>query len=201
MPTTNQNPDQIRWNQKYQKKGIETFDLTPSAWLSTHETLIQEQPRGRALDLACGNGRNALYLAKLGFQVDAFDISDVAVTWLNQKAANEGLPLTARVVDLETEELASNHYQVVTNFRYLQRDLFSSIQKALASGGLVFFETFFRAAIDCLGSKMPLPYVLDYNELLHAFLDLRILEYRESIETTASSLQKQALASLVAQKS
>lgn len=196
----NLSADQIRWNQKYLTKGKDALDWEPSDWLARHESLLIDQPKGRALDIACGNGRNAIYLAKLGFQVDAVDISDVAIEWLRQKAHEDNLPITSHITDLEKGNLPRGPYQVIVNFKYLQRDLFPLIKQALAPGGLLFFETLYRAAIDKLNSQMPRPYVLDYNELLHAFWNLHILEYREQIVDVPHTEKKQALACLIAQQ-
>src|SRR5438128_6254671 len=72
--------DRQRWNQRYQQ---EHYDFTPAVWLTSLEASIRpRRPGSRALDLASGGGRHALYLAGLGFTVDAWDISDVGLEYL-----------------------------------------------------------------------------------------------------------------------
>jgi len=58
-------------------------------------------PRGRALDIAIGNGRNAIYLARMGFQVEGVDASQEAVEEALARAASEGVSIQTRVEDLE----------------------------------------------------------------------------------------------------
>lgn len=194
------NPAQIRWNQKYLKKPLHDRNPQPSEWLRAHESLLKQQKKGVAFDMACGNGRNAFYLAALGFQVEAADISDVAIDWLTQQAEQQKASITPLQMDFEQTPLPTEKYQVLASFNYLQRNAFSALQRALAPGGLLFFETFSRDSIEVLGSTMNPDYVLDYNELLQAFSDLRILAYQETIRGSLEEGNPQAVASLVARK-
>ena len=66
-----------KWNKRYSARNIGQLKQRPSDWLVRHQPLLEKQPKGKALDIACGNGRNARFLANLGFEVDALDISDV----------------------------------------------------------------------------------------------------------------------------
>ena|SRR6266849_5232229 len=94
--------DRERWNRRYSAAEI---DARPSEWLLEHEALIRpRQPNLRALDLACGTGQNALYLARLGYQLDAWDISDVALDLLRAQleASGKSLQVAPRQVDLDT---------------------------------------------------------------------------------------------------
>lgn len=190
--------DRERWNARYRDRGPAAFGDAPSDWLKRHENLLEEQPRGRALDIACGNGRNARYLAGLGFEVDALDISEVAIDWLQERAATAGLPVHPRVTDLTHEPLPVGRYQIILNFNYLERSIFPSIGGALAPGGLLFFETFIRDQIDLFESRILPRYTLEHNELLRAFYSLRVLHYREGVFWEAAREKKRAVASLVA---
>src|SRR5437763_2642105 len=78
------------WNERHASA---IFNDEPAPWLVEHQELIEKEPRGRALDIACGGGRNALFLAELGFEVDALDISDVAIERVRRLAAGRGLPI------------------------------------------------------------------------------------------------------------
>lgn len=94
---------------------------------------------GRALDVACGTGRNALYLAELGWQVTAVDSSKVAIEILTERARELGVQVDARVADLETGEftIEPDSYDLIVNCCYLQRDLFPAIKAGVRIGGVV----------------------------------------------------------------
>ena len=195
-----QHPDKIKWNKKYAEKGLDSFEIRPAEWLRAHQPLLEGQEKGAALDLACGNGRHAFYLAQLGFEVDAVDISDVAISWLTQQARQQNLAVNPKIMDLSQDPLPEETYQVIVCFNYLERCLFPAIQQALVPRGLLFFETVYRDDIAILGSKMNPRFVLDYNELLNTFLNLRVLEYREQILYSQTLQKERAYASLIARK-
>jgi tellurite methyltransferase len=185
-----------RWNERRSQGGFEPFPDTPAQWLVDNDALLGTD--GRALDVACGDGRNALHLARLGFEVDAVDVSDVAIDGLRAAAPERAPAVRARVVDLEREPLPVDAYDVVLNFNYLQRDLFGALERALRPGGWLVFETLGRAHIDELGKRINPIYVLGDNELLHAFPGLRVRRYREGV--VARSCGPRGVASLVAQR-
>src|SRR4051812_24240131 len=86
-------------------------------------------PPGRALDLACGVGRNAIYLARLGWRVTAIDSSRTGIARLRERAA--GLDIETRVADLERGEfpIEPHGYDLICDFYYLQRSLFLEIRE------------------------------------------------------------------------
>ena len=172
---------------------------TPSSWLLKHEDLLKAQPKNLALDIACGSGRNALYLASLGFIVDAVDYSEAKLAMLKQQAKQLNLPIRTLLINLEKDPLPDKQYQVVLNFNYLQRDLFPTIKQVLLRGGLLFFETFTREHVTLLQNQMNPAYLLEPGELRRAFADLQILDYRETIVKSRTGKNK-AVASLVARK-
>lgn len=194
----NQHPDRKRWNDKYTKDGPPTYRKDPSEWLLAHEELLAKQPHGKALDVACGNGRNSFYLAELGFDVDAIDISDVAVEWLKGEAEKRKLPLRPRQANIETCELPSDTYQVIINFNFLERGIFPKLTRALAPKGLLVFETLTHDQIDILKKQFNREYALRKDELRHSFPELKTISYREEI--TADRGSEAAVASLVARK-
>jgi tellurite methyltransferase len=191
-----------RWNARYGERAFEPFPPTPGAWLVEHRDLLDEVSGAsgtrRALDVACGDGRDARYLAELGFEVDALDVSDIAVAALRAAAIARGLTVDARVHDLEREPLATAAYDVVVCMNYLQRDLFAALRDALAPGGLLFYETFARAHVEELGRRFNPAFVLDRNELLSTFSELYVLRYREGPAQRRGELR--GVASIVAQR-
>jgi tellurite methyltransferase len=195
-------PDEARekWNQRYAREPVAAFPDTPAEWLVEHRGLLEGRATaGRALDLACGDGRNARFLAELGFEVDAVDISDVVIARLTSAAEARGLSVRPRVADLERPaDLPVDHYDVIVNFNYLQRSLLGGLARALRPGGLLFFETFGRAQVDELGHDLRPEFVLGDNELLRAFGSLHVRHYLEGVAERSG--RPRGVASLVAER-
>jgi tellurite methyltransferase len=100
---------------------------------------VKDLKPGRALDLACGVGRNALWLAEHGWNVTAIDGSTAAIEILRERAAARGLEIDARVADLQKGELRieESAWDLVVICLYLQRDLFTPAKRGLAPGGVL----------------------------------------------------------------
>ena len=179
--------DQERWNKRYRMQPFRT----------NVEPIVQEYYKkaggNKALDIACGQGRNSVFLAKNGFLVDAVDLSDYALAQI-PKHPN----ITIIHSDLDNYLLPSNSYDLILNINYLNRNFFHQIKEALKPEGLVIFESFIIAHGDFDNPKNP-QYLLRKNELLHAFLSMEILYYREFIEQNLRG-EKTYVASLVARK-
>ena len=141
---------------------------------------------GNALDLACGNGRNSLFLAAKGFSVDAVDISMIATDRL--KAQNAKLNVIC--TDLDTWDCPPNHYDLIINIRFLDRRLFAIIQQGLKPGGVLIFESFLDGEADT--------YCLKHNELPEAFPSFKVIHYAE--QRIAHPGRFNQIASLVAIK-
>jgi tellurite methyltransferase len=119
------------WNRYYADPA--NFDLRPEPLLVQVAEML---PPGRALDLACGAGRNALYLARLGWHVAAVDSSPAALATLREQA--HGLPIDAHLADLEHGEfpIPPDSYHLICDILYLQRSLFPAIREGVVPGGL-----------------------------------------------------------------
>lgn len=161
-----------RWNERYRRDGDAAFGRDPSQWLVEQRSRLQTHRKGRALDLACGPGRNSLFLAELGFEVDAVDVSEVALEGLRANAARRRLRVHALRADLEADAFPDASYEVIVVFNFLLRSLFEPIERALAPGGLLVFETWRQ---DPGGRRR----ALDPGELLAAFPGLELLEHAE----------------------
>ncbi len=192
--------DRRKWDRKYRDKGPESFGSEPAEWLVAHRDLLTSEPRGRALDVACGTGRNAVYLARLGFTVDALDVSGVAIAWLKERVEREGLSVHPRRHDLTREPLPRREYRIVLNVNYLQRDLLAALKGVTAPGGLVVFETFTRPQAELPGGPRDPEHTLEAGELRRAFADFEVLDYREETLLPEDVRKARAVASLVARR-
>jgi len=175
--------DRKRWEDKHRE--VE-FLGEPARFL---EESFAHLPSGRALDLACGLGANALYLASRGFEVDALDWSIEGLSKLTLAARVRNLRVRALVCDVTRYPIPVSRYDVVICFRFLDRSLWQPMARALRPGGALLVETYTLRHLD-VRPKFPRPYCLEENELLDVFAKkLRVARYREiPSETTASIL-------------
>jgi 2-polyprenyl-3-methyl-5-hydroxy-6-metoxy-1,4-benzoquinol methylase len=149
-----------------------------AGWLVANRALLP--PSGRALDVACGRGRNAVWLAQQGFATTAIDRDPSAVAALEARAQRDGLPLTARAVDLETGavQLGEALYDVVVVVHYLHRALFPALRAALAPGGVLVYETF-TVAQASRGRPTNPAFLLEPGELPRLVAPLVVVAARE----------------------
>ena len=127
--------DADKWDARYQQ-GSHT-SRNPSPFLVSLSDSLPT--RGRALDVAGGVGRNALWLAARGLQVTLADVSAVGLSMAGERAAEAGLSLELLSVDLESEPLPAGPWDLVVKVLYFQPSLFPAILDALAPGGLLVF--------------------------------------------------------------
>ena len=152
-------------------------------------------PKGRLLDLAMGHGRNAVFLAEMGFEVEGIDISGDALDKARDLAEKNNVQIKTYHADLEGDNpIERNGYDVIICFNYLQRSLVPQIKEGLRNGGIIVYETFIIDQIQFGRPRNP-EYLLKYNELLHMFSDFRCLRYREGIVEN-----RKAVASIIAEK-
>jgi SAM-dependent methyltransferase len=185
--------DQLRWNQRYSE--------SPSSWvepdtflISAYQDFLDDAQPGTALDLAGGAGRNAIWLAERGWRVKLIDISDVALSLAREKFASSGQKsssqpraaavqfgkLETEIVDLNSvSDLGTEQYDLLLAFYFLRRELFPAIARALKPGGMLIYRTYTIDRMKVRGGPSGPKYLLDPNELLHAFEHLRILHYHE----------------------
>ncbi len=128
--------DRTKWDQRYFEAGATRLDVP--CWLADVDG---ELPReGRALDIAAGDGRLTLWLARRGLDVVAVDISSVGLDFAYCAAEEEGLRIATMAIDLEVEPLPNGPFDIITCFSYRQRDLFPYIRESLNLGGIFVAE-------------------------------------------------------------
>lgn len=168
--------DKPDWNQRFEQPGCWCGE-EPLDFLRQH---IAELPRGRALDLAMGEGRNTVYLAQHGFRVTGIDSSAVGIGKALVRAREYGVRIEAIHASLETCRLPEEEYDLVVCSYYLQRTLFAQMKRALNRGGALIVETYTIEQLSRQrGPKSP-DHLLRPNELYRAFRDCRISYYRET---------------------
>ena len=201
---------QPEWDAKHSLAANEAAEA-PAGILTELWPLL---PAGAALDLACGRGRNALFMAghwaEDGRHVTAVDWSAAALDILEERAKSLEIPVrriqrldetktpTRAGIDLlqtnlEAVALPANRYSVILCVRYLQRSLFPEISRALRPGGMLLFETHTKAQLDFSGGPRDPAHLLNAGELRRAFPELEVIFYREL-------RAEQGIASLAARK-
>lgn len=183
--------DRKRWDKLYNTKTY-VFGREPTPFLRDNIDLI---PVGHGLDIAMGEGRNAVYLAKKGSNVDGVDISEVALRKAKRLAHENHVTINTINADLSTYTIKPETYDVILNIDYLQRSLIPEIKHGLKHKGVVVFE---NRTVDQLinspGAHLRRDELLEKGELKELFKDFQILLYRETNDG------KDAWASLIARK-
>lgn len=187
--------DRDKWNRKYQYTEQDTG--SPAIVLSENRYLLPA--RGKALDLACGLGANAVELAKSGLEVHAWDISEIALEKLEHKALQEGVQIHTEQRDISLHPPEPEMFDIIVVTYFLDRKIIPHIITALRPIGLVYYQTFTRDKPGSVGPKNP-DYLLERNELLVLFHKLSIVLYREEgrIGDTEQGHRNEAM--LIAQK-
>jgi tellurite methyltransferase len=131
--------DRAHWDARYRESGGALLFGPDAAPLLARAARWLPR-RGRALDLACGEGQDAVWLAARGLEVTGLDVSPVAIARARALARQRGVRLRARVADLARRGLRRGWYDVVTCFHFLDRRLVGAIAAALRPGGVVVVE-------------------------------------------------------------
>ena len=169
--------DRQRWDEKYAAKPVPD-KIVPDDWLVEQVSGLQP---GRALELACGLGHNAIWLALQGWRVDAVDISPPGLASAAQLAQIYAARVNWIAADLDEFMPAEHAYDVVIVFRFLDRvRLPALVQQALRPGGRLIYETFTAAHIDRPNSHMKnSAFALQPLELPRMFPQFEVVSYAE----------------------
>lgn len=160
--------DREKWNRRFASQDSYLGNC-PSPFLQTEIRRIEQLvPGNKALDIACGEARNSLFLAERGFQVTALDISDIGLAKGRERADKLGLEIDFRQVDLQ-EVVLEGQYDLVLNFNFLMRKLIPYEVAVLAPKGILLFDTI-RESPTLLQSHNP-DYLLKHGELKQLFAE------------------------------
>lgn len=187
----------VDWDERF-RTGQYPQDPDPAELLARYaETL----PEGRALDIATGTGRNAVYLAEEGYDVDAIDGSRVGLEITEERAAARGVAdrISPIQADIPSHEFPEASYDLVTISFYRAIDRLPDIKASLNPGGVLFVEHHLRTTDPVSSGPSGDRYRFEANELLRSVLDFTVLSYEERTETRADG-RTAAIARVVARK-
>ena len=173
--------DRVKWNRRFESE-VSYLGERPSPFLSHEiERIRKLAPGKRALDIACGEGRNSIFLAQQGFLVTALDISDVGLGKAARRAEEAGAVVDFQQADLD-EYRFTEQYDLIINFNFLLRGLIPEAVRALSPGGLLIIDTIMESP-ELLASHNP-AYLLRRGELQRICegLDGEILFSEEVLE-------------------
>ena len=182
------------WEDRYRSGKRSAEDLTAPPTPLLMETAKHLKP-GRALDLACGSGRNALWLAEQGWSVTAVDGAPTAIEILRKRASERGLNVESVVADLENGRysIPPSTFDLVSICYYLQRDLFEPAKEGVKPGGVLV------AIVHILEpGEPPARHRLKPGELQNYFRGWQILHLYEG--KPKDSAHHHAVAEIVAQR-
>jgi len=184
-----------KWDFIYSQK-----EVKPNASLVLTQNQHLLPSNGIALDLACGQGGNALFLAERGLDVFAWDLSSVAIEQLDQLGNLKSLTINTQVRDVVQQPPEENSLDVLVVSFFLERLLCSDFIAALRPGGLLFYQTYCQQKVQPQGPTNP-DFLLADNELLALFSSMKVRVYREEslLGDQQRGWRNQAL--LVAEKS
>ncbi len=195
------------WNQRFAAEGY-LFGTEPNEWLREHAGVWQ--PGQRVLCVADGEGRNSVWLARRGLQVDAFDIAEVGVAKARRLAAEQGVTVDSRVADCDGYAWREAHYDGVAAIFVqfadpaLRERLFVRMCGSLKPGGTLLLQGYTPKQLEYRTGGPPLVSHLYTPELLgEAFAAMDIVELREyeaEVREGSGHCGRSALIGLVARR-
>ncbi len=166
--------DREKWNAKY--RDVREAPREPSPLVTS---LADHLPAGgRAIDVAGGAGRHAIWLAQRDFDVTLADTSEVGLQLASQRSKDVGVSIQTRHIDLEVEPFPAGPWDVILSFQFLWRPLFDVFPAVLNPGGLLIVIQPTRSNL-LRHAKPPARFLLDDGELPQLVKSLKILHYEE----------------------
>ncbi len=170
--------DAEKWNARY-SGAVPAAANAPVPFLAAN---VHRLGSGKALVLAAGRGRNAVFLAERGFEVTALDVSDVGLRQCENLAEFRGVEVSTVCADLDDYDLGTEQFDLITMIYYYEAPLFSSIREALRPGGHFLFQTFSarHATVGTFGPKSP-NYLAVISDIQSPFADDHIIHLEDIV--------------------
>jgi 2-polyprenyl-3-methyl-5-hydroxy-6-metoxy-1,4-benzoquinol methylase len=195
------------WNKRFENEGF-VFGVEPNQYLRGHASLLAAW--GRVLCVADGEGRNSVWLARLGLRIDAFDISEVGVAKARKLAADSGVKVDYSVADCDHWAWPAGTYDAVVAIFVqfadppMRERLFANMVRSLKPGGLLVLQGYTPRQLEYKTGGPPILSHLYTEALLRtSFVALELIELREYEAELTEGTQhrgRSALIGLVARK-
>lgn len=179
--------DRERWNEKYSQREPVAL-IEPDGWLVEALAIINDSDgandsQRQALDVACGLGHNAIWLAQQGWQVDAVDVSHAGLQLARQSATSHGCDVNWIEADLDDWMPQSSAFDLAVVFRFLDRATVPRVVRAaVRTAGWLVYETFSAAQLQRPDSHIRNPaFTLASGELQQLFPEFDVILQREDV--------------------
>ena len=184
-----------KWESRYRAGDFEP-NREPVPFLAAEARRLEP---GRALCLAAGAGRNAVFLAKLGFAVTAVDIAPAGLEWCRRLAAERGVEVETIAADVLSFDAGVESWDLVTNLYFHEPAVFPRARSALRSGGHFLFQTYARVQARFGWGPTNPDHLADPQELRRAFAGWELLRFAEKVNKLEDGRQE-AVVQLMARK-
>lgn len=166
--------DREKWNAKY--SAGDHASREPSSLLTSLDEVLPTT--GRALDIAGGAGRHAIWLARRGLETTLVDISPVGLSLARKYAADAGVTIRTLEIDLAQSPCPAGPWDVIVSFHYLHRPLFKQFARILNGGGVLVFVQPTTSNLQ-RHARPPARFLLNDGELESLVEGLDIVQLRE----------------------